>query len=121
MKAFIPFVITDDMLISSSIAEPDTAEPAYDTAVTYAEFAQVSDIGTNKHDVYESLVSGNLNNPLSDKTKWILKGKTNRWRMFDYSQGNPSVAASPLTVVLRPGKRIDSFALELKASLVTSI
>lgn len=118
MRAFIPFEITDEMLISSTIAEPDANEPAYDTAVTYAEFAQVSVITENNHLVYESLVSDNLNNPVTDTTKWILKGNTNRWRMFDYNQGNPSVAQSPLTVVLRPGKRIDAIALDLKATLL---
>lgn len=119
MKAFIPIDITDAMLISSTVVEPDPAEPPYNSGTTYAEFAQVSDIGVDKHDVYESLVSGNLGNPLTDKTKWILKSKTNKWRMFDWNQGIPSVGQSPMTVVIRPGRRIDALMLEgLKASLV---
>lgn len=119
MRAFIPLEITDAMLISSTIAEPDDSEPAYNSATSYAEFDQVSVVTANSHLVYESLVSGNVGNPVTDGTKWILKGSTNRFRMFDYSQGNPSVGQSPLTVVLRPGKRIDALMLDgLKASLL---
>lgn len=119
MKAFIPIDITDAMLVSSTVAEPDGAEPAYNPATTYAEFAQVSVITMDSHLVYESLVSGNLGNAVTDKTKWILKGNTNRFRMFDWNQGNPSIGQSPMTVVIRPGKRIDALMLEgLKASMV---
>lgn len=119
MRAFIPYPVTDSMLVSSTIAEPDTSEPAYSAEVTYAEFEQVSVIDTDTHLVYESLVSVNIGNPVTDETKWILKGNTNRWRMFDYNQGNPSIGTSPMTVVLRPGKRIDAIMFDgLKASLL---
>jgi len=127
MKAFIPIDITDAMLISSTIAEPDVAEPLYDPDDTYAEFALVSVISTNSHLVFESLVNDNRgNNPLTtnsevlrENAKWIRRSYTNRFRMFDWNQGNPSVAQSPATVVLRPGKRIDALMLEgLKAALV---
>lgn len=119
MKAFIPFGITDSMVVSSTITEPDTSEPAYDVATSYAEFDQVSVVTANSHLVYESLVGGNIGNPVTDATKWILKGNTNKWRMFDYNQGNPSVGQSPFTVVLRPGRRVDSLMLDgLKASLL---
>ncbi len=119
MKAFIPLEITDAMIVSSTITEPDTSEPAYDVATSYAEFAQVSVVTTNSHLVYESLVGGNIGNPVTDATKWILKGNTNKWRMFDYNQGNPSVSTSPLTVVLQPGRRIDALMLDgLRASLL---
>lgn len=126
MRAYIPFEITDDMVISSSIAEPADNEPVWSSTTTYAEFAQVSVISENSHQVFESLVANNLNNdPLTTHSgvvtanaKWILKGKTNRHRMFDYNQGNPSVSLSPMSVVLRPGKRIDALTLELKAAIV---
>lgn len=116
MRAFIPFEITDDMLISSSLDEPSTAEPLYNVNTSYALSDEVSDIQENSHLVYKSLVNNNLGNALTDTTKWKLKGKTNRHRMFDYNQGNPSIGQSPMTVVLRPGKRIDAIALDLKAT-----
>ncbi|MBY0474221.1 MAG: hypothetical protein K2Q13_04055 [Nitrosomonas sp.] len=119
MRAFIPITIIDSMLISSTVAEPDASEPAYDVATTYAELDQVSVVTTDSHLVYESLVAGNVGNPVTDETKWILKGNTNRFRMFDYNQGMPSIGTSPMTVVLRPGRRIDSLMLDgLKASLL---
>lgn len=119
MKAFIPIDITDAMLVSSTVTEPDATEPQYSTGTTYAEFDQVSVVTENSHLVYESLVASNLGNPVTDATKWILKGKTNQYRMFDWNQGNPSVGSSPMTIVLRPGKRISAVMLEgLKASVV---
>lgn len=113
VKAFIPIDITDARFVSSTIAEPDAAEPAWNSGVTYAEFALVSVIAANSHLVYESLVSGNLNNPpATSPTKWLLKGYTNRYRMFDWNQGNPSGGTSPLTVVVRPSQRISAVMLE---------
>lgn len=116
MRAFIPFEITDAMLINSSLDEPSATEPLYNANASYALSAEVSKIEENSHLVYKSLIDNNLGNPVTDATKWKLKGKTNRHRMFDYNQGNPSVGQSPMTVVLRPGKRIDAIALDLKAT-----
>lgn len=118
MKAFIPIDITDARFVSSTIAEPDVAEPAWDSGTTYAEFAQVSVVAADTHDVYESLQSDNLNQaPATSPTYWILKKKTNRFRMFDWNQGSSSLGASPLTVVIRPRQRISAVMLEgLKAA-----
>lgn len=116
VKAFIPFEITDAMLLSSSITEPSAAEPAWNSGDTYAEFAQVSVVTTNSHLVYESLQSGNTNHPTptppaESNDWWMLKSYTNRWRMFEFNRALPSVGGSPLTVVLRPGKRINAIVL----------
>lgn len=112
VKAFIPFDITDAMLVSSSITEPSAAEPAWNAGSTYAEFDRVSVVGANSHLVYESLVASNLNNPpATSPTKWILKSYTNRFRMFEWNRGLPSVGGSPQTTVLRPGKRINAIVL----------
>lgn len=127
MKAFIPYDVTDDMIVSSSIPEPAIDEPIWNNATTYAEFAQVSVISANSHQIFESLVAGNINNDplttnrdvLKEGAKWILKGKTNRHRMFEYNKGAPSVASSPLNLVIRPGKRIGAIALGgLKATIL---
>lgn len=113
MKAFIPIDITDARFVSSTIAEPDVSEPAWSSGTTYAEFDQVSVISADTHDVYESLQSSNLNhNPATSPTYWILKKKTNRFRMFDWNQGTASVGVSPLTMSVRPGQRISAVMLE---------
>lgn len=118
MKAFIPIGITDSMLVSSTMPEFDTLEPEYSATTTYVEFDQVSVIEENSHLVYESLQNNNTgHDPALQGAWWILKSSTNRWRMFDYYKGAPSVASSPLTLVLRPGQRIDSIAFGgIKAS-----
>ncbi|MCE7915556.1 MAG: hypothetical protein DYH15_13005 [Nitrosomonas sp. PRO4] len=118
VKAFLPIDITDDMLLSSTIPEPHPDEPEWDSAVTYAEGASVSVITTNNHLVYESLQSGNTNHPpATSDTWWILRSYTNRFRMFNWYQGRPSVGQSPMTVVIRPKKRINALVLEgLKTS-----
>ncbi len=111
VKAFVPIEITDARFISSTIVEPAAGEPVW-VAGTYAEFAQVSVITADSHLVYESLESGNTDNPSTlPRTKWILKSFTNRFRMFEYNNGLPSTGASPLTAVIRPGSRINAIAL----------
>lgn len=113
MRAFIPVDITDSMLVSSTIAEPYASEPAWSAATTYAAGALVSVVAANSHLLYESLVGSNLNHPpATSPAHWILKSYTNRFRMFEWNQGDPSVAESPITVVLRPGKRIDAIFLD---------
>lgn len=118
MKSYIPIDITDDRLVSSSIDEPDMSEPGYSPTATYAKFGQVSVVDVDTHLVYESLVDANLGNPPeTSPTKWVLRSYTNRFRMFEWNQGEPSVGQSPLSVVIRPGKRIDAVTLEgLKAA-----
>ena len=113
VKAFIPIDITDARFVSSTIAEPDTAEPAWNSGTNYAEFAQVSIITTDSHLVYESLQSSNLNHPpTTSPTWWILKSNTNRFRLFEWNRGFGSQGVSPLEVVIRPAKRINAVMLE---------
>jgi len=69
----------------------------------------VTELATNS--LYESLVASN-NFALTDATKWKYIGKTNRFRMFDYSRSQQSVSGLSLTVVLTPGKRINSIGLK---------
>lgn len=111
VKAFIPIDITDAMLVSSNLAEPDATEPSW-VAGTYAEFAKVSVITANSHQVFESLVSGNTDNPSTlPRTKWILKSYTNRWRMFEWNRSSVSTGGSPTITTIRPGRRINAVVL----------
>ena len=65
------------------------------------------------HTVFESQVDSNTGNPpaIDDQTKWIPVGPTNRWAMLDLLRSSKTWAASPLTVVLTPGQRIDTLFL----------
>ncbi|RJF99010.1 hypothetical protein [Noviherbaspirillum saxi] len=78
--------ITDDILVSSNVAENDY--PVYSTATTYAVDAYV--ISTTTHHIYRSLQGANTNKPLpvlpATATDWWQDvGATNRHKMFDRS------------------------------------
>lgn len=103
-----PTTITDSMLVSSSAAETDY--PVWATG-TYA----VGDkriMTTGIHNVYECLVAHtattsadapNLNTATATP-HWLELSPTNRWAMFDRKVGTITSVASPLTVVLTPGR-----------------
>lgn len=65
------------------------------------------------HRRYESVAGSNTGNPpaIDDGTKWIDAGPTNKWAMFDLLRNTATSQASPLTVVITPGERVDSLAL----------
>lgn len=65
------------------------------------------------HRIYESQIDNNQGNPpaIDDGTKWLDIGPTNRWAMFDLLRNTATTVASPLTVVITPGRRIDSIGL----------
>ena len=65
------------------------------------------------HRKYESQVGSNTGNPpaIDDGSKWLDVGPTNRWAMFDLLRNTATIVASPLTVVITPGQRIDAIGL----------
>ena len=90
----------------------------YAAGVTYALKDTIQVAATHK--VYESLVAGNLGNAVTDATKWLDSGSTNRWKMFDLLRNSQTTVPGTITVVLTPGARINSLALMgLTANSVT--
>lgn len=89
----------------------DTFE-VWSSLVTYAAGDTVIAVAADSHHTYESLAGGNLNNAVTDATKWLDLGSTNQRKMFDevvQSQtGNPDSIEVALAV---PG-RIDSVILQ---------
>lgn len=65
--------------------EMGTAYLAYNGATSYSIGATVTD--TTNHLLYESLAGANLGNALTDATKWLELGPSNRWAMFDQKTG----------------------------------
>ena len=66
------------------------------------------------HRVYESLQAANTGHYptlAASSTWWVDVGPTNKWAMFDLERNTGTTQASPLTVVITPGERIDSLAL----------
>lgn len=117
-----PIEITNSILTSSSIYEPDAGETAWLIGSTYSLGDTVYDPVT--HIMYESLIDSNIGNAPSNEiqndidnppTKWLEVGRTNRWQMFNLFRNNQSVAESPLIIVLTPATRINAigaFGLE---------
>lgn len=84
----------------------------YSAGATYAAGDIVIVVGTNSHHTYQSLQAANTGHtPASSPAWWFDLGPTNRWKMFDLLRNTQTVAASPLTVVLTPGQRVNSLAL----------
>ena len=107
MKILEPVVITDAMLISSSLPEDD--HPVWAVGTTYA----LGDKVIKGHVRWESAQAANIgHDPESDDgTWWISLGATNRWAMFDQAVGSSSVGTSPFAVVINTGTAITSLAL----------
>lgn len=68
-------------MIYSNVPENDF--PLYDKNVSYQINSVVMVTNQYDHSIYQSLVSNNLNNPISDTTKWLQLGRTNRWKLHD--------------------------------------
>lgn len=119
MRVVPPLTVTDAILTSSTAAEPGAGETAWNGATAYA-VGDVSYLAAT-HRKYERLVAGTTaTSPDIDTTNWLDIGPTNRWKMFDLLRSTGTVQASPLTVVLTPGERIDAIGLvNLVADAVT--
>lgn len=81
----------------------------YNAGTTYAlgDIIQVA----ATHKVYESLAAGNIGNAVTDTTKWLYSGATNRWKCFDVAVNSQTSAPNSITIVLTPGELINSVAL----------
>ncbi|WP_137171444.1 hypothetical protein [Massilia sp. HP4] len=112
MKIIKPTVITDAMLVSSSVPEPDAGEEVWVASKAYAAGNVV--IRTTTHRKYERKVAGTSSTaPESDPTNWFDIGPTNRWAMFDRKVGTTTTAATSVVVALRVGGVSGIGALEL--------
>lgn len=107
MRVIKPVQITEDLLISSSVAEPSGSDPAaWSNSVSYVvdDFVYVA----ATHRVYKCIANNTgtdpvVNSALPTPTAWTDYGPTNRWAMFDQEVNTQSTGDSPLSVVLQPG------------------
>lgn len=110
MRVIPPITITDAMVTSSTIAEPDVGEVLWVSGTTYAQGDQR--ILTSTHKIYQRTVAGAGTTPPNlDPTNWVEVGPTNRWAMFDIYRNSPSTFDTPATVVLTPESRVDAIAI----------
>ncbi|MGZ9027384.1 MAG: hypothetical protein ACXW2U_08940 [Telluria sp.] len=101
-KIIKPTVITDAMLASCSVAEPDVGEVLWSAGPAYA----VGDvrIRTTTHRKYARRTAGtSAAFPEDDPTNWRDIGPTNQRALFDRKVGTLTTAPTSMTYVLRPG------------------
>lgn len=87
-------------------------EVAYNAATPYAIGATAS----SNHRVYQSLTAANTGNPLpvlpaTSTAFWLDIGPTNKYAAFDLSRNTQTICASPLTMVIAPGQRVNTIGL----------
>lgn len=110
MRVIPPLTINNTRLTSSTVSEPAAGETAWVSGTTYA----VGDIviRTSTHRQYIRLVAGaGTIAPETDTTNWADNGPTNKWAMFDLLRNSATQGATPLTVVITPGIRVNSIAI----------
>lgn len=81
-------------LLYSNVPEP---EPLWTTG-TYAKGATLRN---EAHVAFESLVDANIA-PLTDASKWLKLGATNRWAAFDDRNNTQTSSAEEIILVLSP-------------------
>lgn len=102
----VPIEVTDAMVSSSTVAEPDAGEAVWNAATAYAVDDEV--IRTSTHRVYTCVVAGTDATPPEQsiyKTtpRWVDTRPTNKWAAFDGMTSTQTAIVTPLTYVLRPG------------------
>ena len=109
-----PIPIVGSVFVSSTVPALNT-NPSYGdvevlwvSGTTYAIGDKCAYAGRK----YQRLIAGaGTTVPSSDTTNWLDIGPTNQMAMFDLYRNSQTVYSSPITVVLQPGKRINSFAI----------
>jgi hypothetical protein len=105
MKMILPFTVDDTSLLYSNV--PESEGPEYDATITYGLAAVV----VSSHRAYESLQASNVGHALTNTSWWLDLGPTNRWKMFDQSNGSQTVLANQVSTSVQVTGRADSVAL----------
>ncbi|MFM9880897.1 MAG: hypothetical protein ACKVOO_10865 [Burkholderiaceae bacterium] len=97
-----PVAITDAMFASSSVAEPDSGETAWNAATNYSTGTIATRATT--HRKYKNAISGvDATLPENAPTRWLDAGPTNKWAMFDQYVNTATTSTGTQTHVINPG------------------
>jgi len=88
-----------------------TVYGTYAGGTTYALDDIVTVIGPDSHLLYRSLASGNIGNAVTDVTKWLEIGNTNRWLMFDKTVQTQTVVPRQIVQTITPGQLVNTVTL----------
>lgn len=117
MRVLVPYLISDALLLSSSVPEAD--QPEWVSGATYA--ADVLTMRAARHRVYRRITAGGgTTPPEADTTVWQDIGPTARWAMFDGAVGTATAASGSISVSLAiPGPADDLVLLGVAGSSVS--
>lgn len=130
MIVVTPLLITDAMLTSSTVPEPDVGETLWTSTVAYA----IDDVrirpNHRKYRCVKAIPVNTVTPPENDAflagetvtaaKSWQDIGATNRRAMFELERNNASSSAGTMTIVLTPGQRVGALFLGgLQATKVT--
>ncbi|MBC7861139.1 MAG: hypothetical protein H7Z39_20645 [Burkholderiaceae bacterium] len=90
-----PIPVTSSVLASTNVPASETP---YLPGGVYA-LGQIVESGNL---LYESMVAANSGNPLTDSTKWLLRGASNRYKMFDAFNNTQTTNPESIVVSLNP-------------------
>ena len=102
MRVTDPITITDAMLISSTVPEPDTGETEWSHLIDYVVNDVVMRASLHKKYRCKAPIKSDTP-PESDTDNWAYIGGTNKWAMFDDTSAATVETTSPLTAVIAPG------------------
>jgi len=103
MRVLVPLSITDSMVTTHAISEPNTGETAWVSAasVTLGDLR----IRSTTHREYKCLIThtGRTVLPENDPDYWEDIGPTDRWAQFDAGSSAQTSTVTTMTTVVRPG------------------
>jgi len=104
MKVITPSTIDDSALTRTNISEDDATE--YNPSTTYDTGDTAMLAASNKW--YEALENGIIGvSPDSDPIKWLDRGATRPWRMFDAIIGSPTIGNAAIPEHTETGISVD--------------
>ncbi len=110
MKVVPQVEITDARLVSTTVPDLGPGEVAWVSDAACAVNDERVRVTTGRK--YSRLIAGAGSvPPESDPVNWKDIGASNKKAMFDLYRNSRTEAVSPLTVVMAPGKRVDTLAL----------
>lgn len=114
----VPPIELNSTNTTTTVPEPSPGEEVWSSSATYAVGDVV--IRTETHRKYELIAADPGTTPPEDTPKkWLDIGPTNKWAMFDNLRTQATTAQDKITLVITPGRRIDTVALlGLKAKTV---
>lgn len=118
MNAGAPYGVDESMIVSTTVPEDD--HPEWNPATAYVLEDRCIRTVPGVHRIFERLIAGTTATPPEeDAINWADVSATNRHKMFDMYEDTVTLADSPLTIVLAPGRITGLALLRLNADTLT--